>query len=339
MRKFISLIVSLTIILSCVAPTFAWGAEGHRVVGAEAAMYVKPETLCRVNAILLGESMADVSSWADSLKRRPDDDDLDPATVEFLAEDKNDRNDKWHFDDLPLGCVDYNSCDGFTPDFDIVHMINFCIRRLQGQGDVNHPISERNALRMLIHLVGDLHQPMHVGSGYINSKDPKNIVIETDPKRIIQFKFPDDIGGNALVFRFKPVREKEEREGALHSFWDTELVQRLMKKAKDTKSPEVFGQFLKRDVKPDISWDPQGSDLSSWAAQWATDSLKMSRQHAYNEVKIVDKHKNDFGDNVFGITRGDVSVYDKQAEETARTQLAKAGYRLAKLLDAIYSSK
>ena len=337
MRKLTSMIVTLSIILSCVVSTFGWGGEGHRVVGAEASVYVKPATLCRVNEILLGESMADVASWADTLKRRADGDDLDPATVEFLAENKNDKNDKWHFVNLPLGCTDYTSCAGFTPDFDIVHMINFCIRRLQGQIDPNHPMSERNALRILIHLVGDIHQPLHVGSGYIDEKNPDKIIIETDPKRIKQFNLRSDIGGNSLVFRFKPIRGDEEKEGALHSFWDTELVQRLMKKAKDTRSPEVYGQFLKRSVQPDSNWVPQGSNLSLWAAQWATDSLMMSRQHAYSGVSILDKHQNDFGDNVFGIARVDAVKYENQAEDIVRVQLAKAGFRLAKLLDAIYS--
>ncbi|HEX8194711.1 MAG TPA: S1/P1 nuclease [Pyrinomonadaceae bacterium] len=344
MKKIYSLILVFAFVFSTNVPAFAWGEEGHRAVGAGAAAYLKPATLNRITQILLGDSIAGVSVWADTTKRRADEDDLDPETKSFLANDKNDKNDTWHYVDLPLDCPDYNSCEGFKRPDDIVQMINFSVRRLKtGKEDPQHPISERNALRMLIHLIGDLHMPFHVGAGFINENDLSNILIETDPQRIRQFKFLDDQGGNKVVLKYKPILgkpEDPEREANLHFYWDVEIVQRLMFAAKRTRSPETFGRFLKESITPENSWNAQGNDVYQWASQWAADSLKQSKQSAYKNLRITEKREREInGRKVtdYLISRGNAAAYDTQAQETARTQIAKAGYRLAKMLEAIYA--
>ena len=87
-------------------------------------------------------------------------------------------------------------------------------------------------------------------------------------------------------------------------------------------------------------WDGQGS-IDTWAAQWATDSLNQSRTKAYNSianlkkrklVKIVNqKRKVSF---VYDVTRD--PNYDQLNTPVVGEQLAKGGYRLAALLDAIF---
>ena len=343
MKKIYSWILVFAVVLSTNIPVFAWGDEGHRAVGAEAAAYLKPATLNRINQILLGDSIAGVSVWADTIKRRADEDDLDPETKSFLAHDKNDENDKWHYVDLPLDCRDYDSCEGFKRPNDIVQMINFCVRRLKtGKEDAQHPISERNALRMLIHLVGDLHMPFHVGAGFINDKKENNIVIETDPGRIRQFQFIDDAGGNRLVFTYNPILGKrdEQREANMHFYWDVEIVQRLMFAAKRTRSPETYGRFLKESIKPENGWNPQNADVYKWASEWATDSMRQSKTSGYKNVRVTEKRERENNGRKtvdYLISRGNALEYDAQAQETARLQLARAGYRLAQMLEAIYS--
>jgi hypothetical protein len=225
-----------------------------------------------------------------------------------------------------------------------VHMINFCVRRLKtGKDDPQHPMTERNALRMLIHLVGDLHMPFHVGAGFINEKDLTNILIETDPQKIKQLNFIDDQGGNKLILKYKPVLsrpDEPEREASMHFYWDVELVQRLMVAAKRTRSPETFGRFLKDSIKPESNWSGQGADVYQWAGQWATDSLKQSKQSAYKNIRITEKREREQNGRKitdYLITRGDAAAYDAQALETARVQIAKAGFRTAQLLEAIYA--
>jgi hypothetical protein len=187
-----------------------------------------------------------------------------------------------------------------------------------------------------------MHMPFHVGAGFINENDLNNILIETDPQRIKQFKFIDDQGGNKLVFKYKPILakpEEPERDANLHFYWDVEIVQRLMFAAKRTRSPETFGRFLKESIKPENSWNGQGNDVYQWAPQWAADSLKQSKNSGYKNVRITQKRERENNGRKiteYLISRGDAADYDNQAQETARVQLAKAGYRLAKMLGAIY---
>ncbi len=109
-----------------------------------------------------------------------------------------------------------------------------------------------------------------------------------------------------------------------------------------------MGTFLKQNVKPKASWNPTGP-LNTWAAQWATDSLHLSRDQTYKSVRIVGKrtipvlsHGQPVVHNgqpvmqtVYDITRP--SNYETLNREVVRQQLAKGGYRLAKLLDTIYA--
>lgn len=334
MKKLTSILISLVVTFSSVSTVFGWGPDGHSTVGQIASLRINETTRNRIKLILgKKENLANIANWADLVKDRMGQSDPDKDTNAFLKDQKhNGNNRKWHFDDLPLGCTSYQTCTGFTPDDDVVHMINVCIRRLQGPNDPNHPLSRRNALRMLVHLVGDLHQPLHVGSGYINENGPNHtIVLVTDPT-LITNSTKKDVGGNVLIINKSTGKN-------LHSFWDGNLVHMLMN-SKHTSTIESFAQLLKETITPQADWDGQGS-IDTWAAQWATDSLNQSRTKAYNSianlkkrklVKIVNhKRKVSF---VYDVTRD--PNYDQLNTPVVGEQLAKGGYRLAALLDAIF---
>ena len=85
------------VLLALAAPAFAWGPEGHRVVGDIAARYLNPKAQAQVAALLKGDRLADgqpsgrrtlgeVASWADEIK------DFDWGR----------RRGSWHYDDIPL---------------------------------------------------------------------------------------------------------------------------------------------------------------------------------------------------------------------------------------------
>jgi hypothetical protein len=269
--------------------------------------------------------------------------DPDPDTNAFLQDVvHNEKNREWHYDDLALNCKSYQTCTGFTPDNDIVHMLNVCIRTLQGHPDPNHPLSERNALRLLVHFLGDIHQPLHVGCGFIDVNGPNGkILIAKDPVLIKQKNLPSDRGANQLII------DNDRRN--LHSFWDFDLVTSLIQ-VTHRQTSESLGQFLRKTVAPAADWNPRGP-IGTWAAQWATDSLRQSREHTYKSVSIIRERTitvlNRNGQPVVrdGQTVTDI-VYDIKRSpdyetvnrELVRRQLAKGGYRLAKLLDAIYAS-
>ena len=266
----------------------------------------------------------------------------DGDTIAFLKDiEHNEKNREWHYDDLALDCKSYQTCTGFTPDNDIVHMLNVCIRTLQGHLDPNHPLSQRNALKLLVHFLGDIHQPLHVGCGFIDVNGPNGtILIARDPVAIKQKNLPSDRGANQLII--------DNDKKNLHGFWDFELVTSLML-ATNKQTADTLGQFLEETVRPKASWNPRGP-ISTWGAQWATDSLQQSRDHTYKSVTVtrqrtitvtnkkgepVMRDGKPVTDIVYDITRPD--NYEALNREVVRQQLAKAGYRLAKLLDAIYA--
>jgi len=102
-------------------------------------------------------------------------------------------------------------------------------------------------------------------------------------------------------------------------------------------------------VRTRSSWNPRGP-LSTWGAQWATDSLRQSRDHAYKGLVVtgqrtipvltrdgqpVVRDGQPATEVVYDITLP--ANYEALNRELVRRQLAKGGYRLAKLLDAIFA--
>ena len=344
MKRSISVLLSAIIFLGPAGSAFAWGDDGHQTVGKIASLRIKRRTAQKIAQLLKpGETLANISTWADTVKERMGKTDPDPDTNAFLQDiAHNEKNREWHYDDLPLGCKNYQTCTGFTPDNDIVHMLNVCIRTLQGHPDPNHPFSQRNALRLLVHFLGDIHQPLHVGCGFIDVNGPNGtILIVRDPLVIKQKNLPSDKGANDLVI-------DHDRKN-LHSFWDFTLVTSLMDVVGREITSDTLGTFLRQNVRPKASWNPRGP-VSTWAAQWATDSLYLSRDHTYKSVQIIGKRTipvlsrgqpvvrdgQPVMQTVFDITRP--RNYEALNRELVRQQLAKGGYRLARLLDAIYSS-
>ena len=339
--RVISLLLGAIILFAPVSSASAWGSDGHQTVGKIASLRVRPRTTREIARILKpGETLANISTWADTVKERIGKTDPDPDTSAFLQDIvHNEKNREWHYVNLALDCRSYQTCNGFTPDNDIVHMLNVSIRTLQGHPDPNHPLSKRNALKLLVHLVGDIHQPLHVGAGYVDVNGPnRSILIVRDPVVVKRRHLPSDKGGNDLVID----RDRQN----LHGFWDFGLVTSLMTFTHH-QSSDTLGQFLKQSVRPRGTWIPHGH-VSTWAAQWATDSLHLSRSNAYKSVAIVGRRTipvlsdgkpvvrngQPVMQMVYDITRA--GNYETLNRELVRQQLAKAGFRLANLLDAIY---
>ncbi len=345
MKRFFAVFLTAIIFVAPASSAFAWGDDGHQTVGKVASLRIKPRTAQKIAQILhQGETLANIATWADTVKERMGKTDADPDTNAFLQDiAHNEKNREWHYDDLPLNCKNYQTCTGFTPENDIVHMLNVCIRTLQGHADPGQPLSQRNALKLLVHFLGDIHQPLHVGCGFIDVHGPNgSIMIVKDPALISQKHLPSDRGANQLII-------DNDRKN-LHSFWDFDLVTSLML-AKDKQTSEALGLFLKQTIKPKSNWNPHGA-VSTWAAQWATDSLHLSRDQTYKSVTIIRQRTitvmtrdgqpvirdgKPVTDIVYDITRA--SNYEVVNREIVAQQLAKAGFRLAKLLDAIYATK
>ena len=151
-----------------------WGATGHRVVGEIADQYLKNSTKRKIKKLLNRESLAFTSTFADEIK----------------SDRRYDKFFTWHFINMPFDTKYENSKK--NPSGDLVTGIDYCIKIIK---DENSSDSDKAFyLKFLIHLIGDLHQPMHIG-------------------------LAEDRGGNDIKLQWK------SKDTNLHRVWDTEMIE------------------------------------------------------------------------------------------------------------------
>ena len=126
------------------SPALAWGKTGHRVVAAIADTQLSGLARAHVREILgPGESLADAANWPDEMRS-------DPAIFWQTTATP------WHY--VTLNGITY---DHAPPEGDALEALNHFSKVLT---DPRASLADRQtALRFVVHLVGDLHQPLHVG--------------------------------------------------------------------------------------------------------------------------------------------------------------------------------
>ena len=178
MRISVYKFLCMVFIFSIPLQSSAWGVLGHRIVGEVAETYLTKKAKKNIAAILGNESVAMSSNWADFVKS--------DSTYDFMY--------NWHFINLPGGLSEkavreYLAQDTLT---DIYTRIKFCTEQLKRKDlDIS---SKQVYLKALIHFVGDLHQPMHVGRY-------------------------DDLGGNRIKLNWF------RSPSNLHQIWDEKLIE------------------------------------------------------------------------------------------------------------------
>ncbi|SKB72402.1 S1/P1 nuclease [Daejeonella lutea] len=158
--------------------TMAWGLLGHRVVGEIAESYLKRRTSREIKEILGNETLAMASNWGDFIKSEP--------AYKYL--------DNWHYINLKSGISPdelkaYLAQDTVT---DVYTRIQFLSKELRDKSLSQD--KKQMYLRLLIHFVGDIHQPMHAAH-------------------------PDDLGGG----RFQVTWFGQPTN--LHRVWDSDMVE------------------------------------------------------------------------------------------------------------------
>lgn len=166
-------ILALTLMLPA-APNTLWFAGGHRIIAHIAEVRLTEHSKAVIRELLNGESLADASVWADQIKgtRR--------------------QTSPLHYVNIPLSAKEYDPARDCPRDRCIIAALTGEIETLSSKTASTARRAE--ALRFVIHLVGDLHQPLHVSND-------------------------DDRGGNLTQVRFMG------RGTNLHSVWDGELYQ------------------------------------------------------------------------------------------------------------------
>jgi hypothetical protein len=142
MRK---LVVACLIQLALLAQAYAWGPEGHSIVAEIAQRRLSPGAAAKVREIL-GEnaSLASIASWADDYRALH----LDSAD--------------WHFVDIPLAADDYEESRDCAPSPQGDCVIHELARSLRDLTDPALTAAQRrDALKFVVHLVGDVNQPLH----------------------------------------------------------------------------------------------------------------------------------------------------------------------------------
>ncbi len=120
-----------------------WGATGHRTIGKIAEDYLKGKTKRKITELLNGESLALVSTFGDDIK----------------SDDRYRKFNTWHYVNMPFG-VKYEDSEK-NPNGDLVAGIEKCKEIILDEASSKE--DKVFYLKMLVHLIGDLHQPMHVG--------------------------------------------------------------------------------------------------------------------------------------------------------------------------------
>jgi len=157
--------------------SMAWGTTGHRICGQIAESYLTPKAKLAVQAILGHESIAMASNWADYIKS-------DPSFSYLSPWHYVDLNKAYTYPELLVFLKQDTNVDAYTK-------LNFLIGKLKDKGLSKN--DKRFCLRMLIHIIEDVHQPMHVAHA-------------------------DDKGGNDFKVTWfnNPTN--------LHSMWDSQLI-------------------------------------------------------------------------------------------------------------------
>jgi hypothetical protein len=222
----------------------------------------------------------------------------------------------FHFDDIAIQRSTFDRNDQGTSPHDLVAAIGAVIAVLSGKPiPPPFPFSikdKKEALFLLAHLIGDLHQPLHIGSVYLDTNgklvDP-DIAHKVDPDT-------ETIGGNAIQDGIAiPVQNIN-----LHHEWDD-----IPTDIGDASTSELL------DAAKSVPAS-QGSP-ESWPVAWATDTLLVAHD-AFKGLSF--KLTPPAAKVKWTVTFDNHMDYLQAADAIKRKQLAKGGARLAELLNAIW---
>jgi hypothetical protein len=338
----------------------AWGNDGHRAVGSIADKLLKGSNAEKqIKALLLpGETLESIANWPDCVKGTycgPQSQDM----IDYV--NANPKHSEYHYTDVPFQLDHYHDHAVGTADDDIVQTLKQAIAVLQGKdtpGTNPHKFTKRQALILITHMTGDIHQPLHVGAAFVG-KDGKFVVPQTRAE-IDESAIFDSRGGNNFLLDDENLERisaglippSDEQKGAagaaaaavkpgvpkaltkpFHSYWDTTTVNYAFRRIR-TRTPDQFAQAA-IDSKPDVARNT--GDLATWPYQWADDALAVSKE-AYKGVTVgkPTRQTSKKGETYITWNLEVPNDYPVPSSQIAKTQLIKSGYHLAQLLQAIF---
>ena len=233
MRKLAALLFLLIFNI----PTFAWGPTGHRVTGFIAAKYLNKKAKRELDRILNGQSLAMASTWMDEIRS--------DSTYDYTSD--------WHWVTVPDGEKYEQTIK--NKNGDVIEAIDRIIKDLK-----SHRLSakhEAEAVRFLIHLIGDIHQPLHVGNG-------------------------GDRGGNNVKVMWFRV------DSNLHRVWDADMIDDTklsyteLGESLDVPTEAQLQQWKNSSVK---DWAQESMDLRKKVYDFKGD--KFGYEYSYKNFHVV----------------------------------------------------
>jgi hypothetical protein len=230
-------VVVVALLLSAPSSLFAWGPNGHRIVGRIAMNHLTDEAARAVECLLGPEGLDQVSTWPDEIRSDPNWKKADP----------------WHF--ISIDDAETLETTARDPAGDVLEAIQRFTAVLRDPQATRE--SKQEALRFLVHFVGDIHQPLHVG------------------RRA-------DHGGNSI----KVTWFKEETN--LHSVWDSGMIDN------EKLSFSELAAFIDHPTLQELqTW--QNAPPAEWANEskavrdrvYQIGDGKLSYEYAYKNIPLV----------------------------------------------------
>ncbi len=191
-------VLALSILLSAATNAWSWGSDAHQLVARIAQRGLTSKAQQEVQKLLdqePGSTLQSISTWADETRN--------PATA------------AWHYINFPKGDCHYDQARDCPDGKCVVDAINRQIEVLKTDAD---PLRRLHAVKYVVHLVGDVHQPLHAGWG-------------------------EDRGGNSYQL------QAFMRGSNLHAFWDSGMI-RYYKELDSNWSQTVVQHAGTEAVKP-----------------------------------------------------------------------------------------
>jgi hypothetical protein len=299
-RRIQVTLASLLASLLLAAPGWSWGSAGHHIIAIIAEQRLSPAVREKIRTLLMDGkySIVDISTCADQLRRnssgsdRPGD-----AMCQTLAGDVPPTNGTWHYIDIPVP-TKAKTLEAFCPQGDCVTAkITSFAEMLRTSTD---DVQRRQALLFVIHLVGDIHQPLHTVDRAC------------------------DKGGNSERVGFS--LEGQHSDVKLHQVWDTKEIDLLMADYNLTDE-HALAEALIASISP--------AEAEKWTHATPEEMAWESYNIAVTRVYPAVPYQNFCGNQDSAPIETDLSLpYEEDGTKVVQLQLMKAGVRLAAILES-----
>lgn len=273
----------------------AWDSDGHQAIGMTAMSALHGKASAQVKRLMGGKDVVDVAGWAHRVEVKH------PKTAALHFQHQTTTWDCGQVTITDLNCPE-NHC--------LLRALQHFYGRLTGRPNLvkmEYPdglqLTDSDAVKFLVNLLGDLHQPLHVGFG-------------------------EDFGGQNITLIYTDA-QREKRQTTMFKYWDSDLIQKFM-----ISRPAIWygGWTHANSLGEKLTafrqeWESQEADTRhELFEKWATESLQLACVSVYKDAR---------GGAVIpsGFEVG--STYEYTSMDIIKRQILIAGARIGFVLNSI----